>query len=212
MAALRAEDARRAGVSRAIGKEAEARQAAAEAAARRPATGEVILDLDPVTGRLREASQGLKGATPETFRNFGADLASAADKVTAGRRFDLTAAEKVAWERTKVDLAEVAPGMKALSDKAVAEKMMDRAWVNDAIKKARDKAEAFAQIEAKAKDAASRRKAAADRERMLDLLESLEDKFRAPRPEQGTGQGPKTRAAQRNQLRPESQNQNALAP
>ena len=212
MAALRAEDARRAGVSRAIGKEAEARQAAAEAAARRPATGEVILDLDPVTGRLREASQGLKGATPETFRNFGADLASAADKVTAGRRFDLTASEKVAWERTKVDLAEVAPGMKALSDKAVAEKMMDRAWVNDAIKKARDKAEAFAQIEAKAKDAASRRKAAADRERMIDLLESLEDKIRAPRPVELGGQGPKTRAAQRNALAPESQNQNALAP
>jgi hypothetical protein len=212
MAALRAEDARRAGVSRAIGKEAEARQAAAEASARRPAGGEVILDLDPVTGRLREASQGLKGATPETFRNFGADLASAADKVTAGRRFDLTASEKVAWERTKVDLAEVAPGMKALSDKAVAEKMMDRAWVNDAIKKARDKAEAFAQIEVKAKDAASRRKAAADRERMIDLLESLEDKFRAPRPVELGGQGPKTRAARRNALAPESQNQNALAP
>lgn len=201
MAALRAEDARRAGVSRAVGQEAEARQAAAEAAARRPAGGEVMLELDPVTGRLREASQGIKGATPETFRNFGADLESAAQKVTAGKRFDLTAAEKVAWERTKVDLAEVVPGMKALSDKAVAEKMMDRAWVDDAVKKARDKAEAFAQIEARAKDAASKRKAAADRERMTDLLESLEERFRAPRPEQGTGQGPKTRAAQRNQLR-----------
>jgi len=79
---------------------------------------------------------------------------------------------------------------------------MDRAWVSDAIKKARDKADAFAQIEAKAKDAAAKRKAAADRERMLDLLESLEEQFRMARPVQGTGQGPKTRAAQRNQLRP----------
>jgi hypothetical protein len=202
MATLRAEDARRAAMSRALGQEAEAQQAAVEAAGRRPTAGEVVLELDPVTGRLREASQGIKGATPETFRNFGADLESAAQKVSAGKRFDLTAAEKVAWERTKVDLAEVAPGMKALSDKAVAEKMMDRAWVSDAIKKARDKADAFAQIEAKAKDAAAKRKAAADRERMVDLLESLEERFRAPRPEQGTGQGPKTRAAQRNQLRP----------
>jgi hypothetical protein len=202
MATLRAEDARRAAMSRALGQEAEARQAATEAARRRPAAGEVMLELDPVTGRLREASQGLKGATPETFRNFGADLESAAQKVSAGKRFDLTATEKVAWERTKVDLAEVAPGMKALSDKAVAEKMMDRAWVSDAIKKARDKADAFAQIEAKAKDAAAKRKAAADRERMLDLLESLEEQFRMARPVQGTGQGPKTRAAQRNQLRP----------
>lgn len=183
-------------------KRAELAQEFRAAAERKPASGEVILDFDPVTGRLREASQGIKGATPETFRNFGADLESAAQKVTAGKRFDLTAAEKVAWERTKVDLAEVAPGMKALSDKAVAEKMMDRAWVNDAIKKARDKAEAFAQIEAKAKDAAAKRKAAADRERMLDLLESLEEQFRMARPVQGTGQGPKTRAAQRNQLRP----------
>ena len=195
MAGLRAEDVRRAGVSRAIGQEAEGRQAAAEAAARRPAGREVVLEIDPATGRMREASQGVRGATPETFQNFGANLQSAAEKVTAGRRFDLTAAEKVAWERTKVDLAEVAPGMKALTDKAIAERMMDRAWVDDAVKKAREKAEGFARIEAKAKDASVKRLAAADRERMLDLLETLEERFRAPRAVELGGQGPKTRAA-----------------
>ena len=195
MAGLRAEDVRRAGVSRAIGREAEARQAAAEAAARRPAGREVMLEIDPATGRMREASQGVRGATPETFQNFGANLQSAAEKVTAGKRFDLTAAEKVAWERTKVDLAEVAPGMKALTDKAIAERMMDRAWVNDAVKKAQEKADAFAKIESKAKDAAVKRRAAADRERMLDLLDTLEERFRAPRPVELGGQGPKTRAA-----------------
>jgi hypothetical protein len=169
---LRAEDVRRAGVSRAIGQEAEARQAAAEAAARRPTSGEVVLDLDPVTGRLREASQGLKGATPETFQNFGSSLQSAAAKVTEGRKFDLTAAEKVAWERTKVDLAEVAQ---------------------------------------------SKRKAAADRERMQDLLETLEEQFRAGRPNVSQAQGPKTRAAQAaanpgrvNALMPDGQNRNTL--
>ena len=211
MATLRAEDARRAGVSRAIGQEAEARQAAAEAAARRPAGGEVILDFDPVTGRFREASQGLKGATPETFRNFGSDLASAADKVTAGKRFDLTAAEKVAWERTKVDLAEVAPGLKSLTDKAIAEKMMDRQWVESAVAKAREKAAAYEQIAARAKDAQARRDALAKRERMLDTLDALEDRLRAPRPVELGGQGPKTRAAQRNRLAPQSENVNALA-
>ena len=195
MATLRAEDVRRAGVSRAIGQEAEARQAAAEAAARRPAGGEVMLEIDPATGRMREASQGVRGATPETFQNFGANLQSAAEKVTAGKRFDMTAAEKVAWERTKVDLAEVAPGMKALTDKAIAERMMDRAWVDDAVKKARERAEGFARIESKAKDAAVKRRAAADRERMLDLLEALENRFRAPRTVELGGQGPKTRAA-----------------
>jgi hypothetical protein len=222
MAALRAEDVRRAGVSRAIGKEAEARQSAAEAAARRPAAGEVILDFDPVTGRFREASQGLKGATPETFRNFGADLASAADKVTAGRRFDLTASEKVAWERTKVDLAEVAPGMKALSDEAIAGKMADRQWVQQTIKTAQEKEQGLARREALlaeqlanrnnlrllARDIEAKNKELAkikeDRARMAAALESLEDRLRAPRPVELGGQGPKTRAAQRNQLRPAS--------
>ena len=195
MGALRAEDVRRAGVSRAIGQEAEARQAAAEAAARRPAAREVMLEIDPISGRLREASQGIKGATPETFSDYGSSLASAATKVTEGKKFDLTAAEKVAWERTKVDLAEVAPGMKALTDKAIAEKMMDRKWVADAVRKAREKADGFARIEAAAKDAQARRQAAANKERMLGLLEALEEKFRAPRPEVSMAQGPKTRAA-----------------
>jgi hypothetical protein len=195
MSTLRTEDVRSADVSRAVGREAEAQQAAAEAAARRPAAREVMLEIDPVSGRLREASQGIKGATPETFSDYGSSLASAATKVTEGKKFDLTAAEKVAWERTKVDLAEVAPGMKALTDKAIAEKMMDRQWVADSVRKAREKADGFARIEASAKDAQARRQAAANKERMLDLLEALEEKFRAPRPDVSMAQGPKTRAA-----------------
>jgi len=209
MGTLRTEDVRRAGVSRAIGQEAEAAQAAAEAAARRPASREVMLEIDPISGKLREASQGIKGATPETFRDFGSSLSSAAQKVTEGRKFDLTAAEKVAWERTKVDLAEVAPGFKALNDKAIAEKMMDRQWVADAVRKARDKANAFAEIAARAKNAQDRQKALADQERMMDLLESLEERFRAPRPEVSQAQGPKTREFRRNQLT-QQQNLNAL--
>jgi hypothetical protein len=216
MGALRAEDVRRAGVSRAIGQEAEAKQAAAEAAARRPAAGEVMLELDPVTGRLREASQGIKGATPDTFRNFGADLESAANKVAAGKLFDLTASEKVAWEKTKVDLAEVSPSFRSLTDKALTEKMMDRQWVESAITKAREKVAAFDEIARRAKDAQERQRAIADKVRMqmdvLSRLEALEERLRAPRPVSGTAQGPKTRAAQRNQLRPSAESENALAP
>lgn len=208
--ALRAEDVRRAGVSRALGQEAEARAAAAEAAARRPAAGEVILELDPVTGRLREASQGIKGATPETFSNFGAALQTAADKVTSGKRFDLTAAEKVAWDKTRVDLAEVAPGFKTLNDKAIAEKMLDRAWVQETAAKAREKAAAFDQLAARAKDERARQAALANRERMMDLAEQMEDTLRGPRPDvSGKQQGPKTRAAIRNRLIG-GENQNAL--
>lgn len=207
--ALRAEDVRRAGVSRAIGQEAEARAAAAEAAARRPTSGEVILDLDPITGRLRESSQGLKGATPETFSNFGAALETASNKLSAGKPFDLTASEKIAWDKTKVDLAEVAPGFKALSDKAIAEKMMDREWVQGTLVKAREKAAAFEQIAARAKDERMRQMALTNRERMMDLAEQMESSLGTPRPVAGKSQGPKTREFQRNMLRGGS-SENAL--
>lgn len=201
MESLAAEKARAAQMSRTLGQQAEAQAAAAEAAAPRRATaGEVILELDPITGRLREVSQGLKGATPETFQNFGASLASAADKATAGRAFDMTAAEKVAWNKTKVDLAEVMPGMKALDDKAIAAKMMDRDWAAQAVVKAREQAAAFEQIAARAKDERARQAALANRERMLDLAEQMDETLRAPRPVSSGGQGPKTRAHQRNKL------------
>lgn len=208
--ALRAEDVRRASMSRTLGQQAEAEAAAAEAAARRPASREIMLEIDPVTGQLREASQGIKGATPETFSNFGAALQTAADKVTSGKRFDLTAAEKVAWDKTRVDLSEVAPGFKALSDKAIAEKMLDRAWVEQTAKNARDKAAAFEQIAARAKDERARQTAMANRERMMDLADQMEETLRAPRPVSRGGQGPKTRAFQRNRLAPDQDITNAL--
>lgn len=207
--ALRAEDARRAQMSRELGTQAEARQAAAEAATRQPTRGEVVFELDPTTGRLRTTSQGIKGATPETFQNFGASLESAAQKVSAGRSFDMTAAEKVAWNRTKVDLADVQPGFKSLDDKAIASKMMDREWVQDAITKAREKAAAFEQIATRARTEQARREAAAKRERMMDLAEDLEDQLRLT-PKQKVGQGPKTREAQRNMLRPQQDTNNLV--
>lgn len=197
--ALRAEDARRAGVSRSLGQQAEARQAAAEAAARRPATGEVILDIDPITGRMREASQGIKGATPETFLNLSS-LDQAAKKVTAGKLFDLTADEKVAWDKTTVDIKDLGTGYNKLSDKAIAGKIMDRKWVAEAYSKAREKAAMFDDIAKRAANEQTRRDAGIKRDQMLDLLSTLEDNLRAPRPTSAGGQGPKTREAIRNRL------------
>lgn len=162
----------------------------------RTSRGEIILDLDPITGRLREASQGLKGATPDTFQNFGANLASGAQKVAENKLFDMTLAEKVAWERTKVDLAEAAPGLSKLTDAQIAEKMMDRAWVADTVKKAREKAAAFDEIAKRSDDAQAARNAQIRRDQLLDTLEALEERLRAPRPVELGGQGPKTRAAQ----------------
>lgn len=205
-------------------RRAELAQGFREAAERKPASGEVILDFDPVTGRFRTESQGLPGATPATFQDFGASLKTAADKATAGRMFDMTAAEKVAWNKTKVDLAEVAPGFKALNDRAVAAKMLDREWIQDTLQKAKQKEAAFVELEARAnspemmgkraesaKNAEMLRQAAEAKDRVMSAIEILEERLRMSRPTtSGKQQGPKTRAAKRNALAPD--NQNNLAP
>jgi hypothetical protein len=207
---LRAEDVRRGQMSRTLGQQAEQQAAAAEAAARRPTSGAVELQINPLTG-VPEVATGIKGATPATFQDFGTTLKSATDKATAGRMFDLTAAEKVAFDKTRIELAEAVPGMKALNDKAIAAKMQDRAWVQDAIGKAQDKARAFQDIAARANTERLRQDALMKREQMLDLLETLEGQFSKARPVKTGGQGPKTRAFQRNMLTPEQEIQNALA-
>jgi hypothetical protein len=197
---LRAEDVRRSGMSRTLGQQAEAQQAALEAASRQPTRGAVELQINPLTG-VPEVSTGIRGATPSTFQDFGTSLQSATDKAALGRTFDFTAAEKVAFDRTRVDLAEILPGMKSLSDKTIATRIQDREWVQDAITKARDKAVAFEQIAARAKTRDAQQQAIANRERMLDLAEQMENSLRVARPDlSGKTQGPKTRAAFREGL------------
>lgn len=181
------------------GTAAEQQAAAAEAAARKPAAREVILDFDPITGRMREASQGVKGATPETFQALSS-LDQAAKKVTAGKMFDLTAAEKIAWDKATVDIKELGTGYTKLDDKAIAQKMMDRAWVAEAYAKARQKAAMFDEIAQRAANEQTKFDAGVKRDQMLDLLSTLEENLRTPRPTSAGGQGPKTREAIRNQL------------
>jgi hypothetical protein len=214
MNALRAEDARRAAMSRTMGQQAEAQTAAAEAAARQPTRGGQVFDLDPVTGKLVPVDATVRGATPDIqiIESTGKNLSGAADLLASGKSPALmTAEQKIAWGKTKVDLADVVPGMKTLNDKAIAAKMQDRAWVQDAITKAQDKARAFQDIAARAQNERLRQDALMKREQMLDLLETLEDQFGKARPVKTGGQGPKTRAFQRNMLTPEQEIQNALA-
>lgn len=196
---------------RAAAQQAEA-QAVQQAPARAPTSGGVAYELDPITGRLREVSQGLKGATPETFQNYGSSLDSAVNKVSAGKAFDLTAEERIAFNKTKVDLAQVEPNYARLSDKQITERMMDRQWVADTIQKARQQALAFEQIAARAESEQAKFNAMAQRQRMMDLAESMEEKMRVGRPDTSRkSQGPKTREAKRNALARDSENQNALA-
>jgi hypothetical protein len=172
-----------------------------------------VLDIDPITGKLVAGAEGTRGMTPDIqiIESTGKSLSGAADLLASGKSPALMSAEqKIAWDKTKVDLADVVPGMKTLNDKAIAAKMQDRAWVQDAIVKAQDKARAFQDIAARAQTERLRQDALMKREQMLDLLETLEDQFSKARPVKTGGQGPKTRAFQRNMLTPEQEIQNAL--
>ena len=132
---------------------------------------------------------------------------------TGAQAFDMTAEERIAWNKAKADLAEVMPGMKALDDKAIASKMMDRQWIADTIQKLREQDAAFnmmaerSALNRAASDAAGQ--AALKREKLRDQLIALEDRLRPPRPVSSGSQGPKTRAAKNKLI---LDNVNALAP
>jgi hypothetical protein len=129
----------------------------------------------------------------------------------ASQAFAMTAEEKIAWNKAKADLAEVMPGMKALDDKAIASKMMDREWVQQAIVKAEQKAKLQDEILARSTNEKARRLAQIERDKLDGALELLEEQYRKARPVKTGGQGPKTRNFQRNMLAPEQEIQNALA-
>lgn len=198
-AALRAEDARLRALSESQDLQAQAAAAQAAAATRQPARGGSALVFDE-RGRLIPADQTLRGATPDIqiIESTGKNLNNAAELLASGKAPALMNAEqKIAWEKTRVDLAEVAPGMKTLSDKALADKMLDRQWVQGAIDKAKQKAAAFDEMSKRDISAQRIREAVIKREQMLDVAEMLQEQL-GSRPVQRGNQGPKTQAAQRN--------------
>jgi len=199
--ALRAEDTRRANMSRSIGQDRETAQAASEATQRRPTPRGIDLDFDPISGKFSEAGSNVRGATPPTLNGFNTSLETAANKITKGMQFDMTAAEKVAWNRTRVDLAKVQPSLKTLTNKAIAEKMLDRVWVYETAQKARNKADAFDLYAQRAKSETAVKKALVEREKLQDIAEQMEETIRSPRADASRKQqGPKTRDAFRDNL------------
>jgi hypothetical protein len=251
---------------RLMAQSAEARALAAEKQnfARTPTKGEVILDVDPITGKfLPQTSQGLKGASLETFQDYTSTLRSAIDKLSSqsstftptdtqkfrtgkfdetgrpiyayrqtsltpvvekgNRAFDLTAAEKVAFDKTKFYIAEVSPGFEKLSDKAIVSRMMDRKWVEDAAATARQKSIDLEQVAVRsrtpemmdarasaAQNAELARRAEEASLQMKSTLDLLEDRLVKLRADaSGKRQGPKTQGAIRNNLTA-NQNRNKL--
>lgn len=172
------------------------------AAGERRSTEGVPLQYSVGSGKFYPA----EGAPAGPLAGVPSTLETAVQKMSGPepQRFNLTAQELVSWNKARAGLVELEPGFKALSDKAIAEKMMDRKWIEDTVQKARDKAAAFEELAARAKNEQAKRDALANRERMLDTLDALEEQLRAGRPVERGGQGPKTRAAQRtNMLAPE---------
>lgn len=210
--ALRAEDVRRAQMSRTLGQQAEAQQAAAEAAARRPTSGAVELQINPLTG-VPEIATGVKGATPAVIEGANKAAATAAEKMRSGRAFDMTAEEKIQWGKSMLEGMTVEQGQAVfgkLTPQQITTKMADRAFAEGAVAKARQQAQAFEDIAARAANERLRQDALMKREQMMDLAEQLQDAL-GSRPVKRGGQGPKTRAFQRNMLTPEQEIQNALA-
>jgi hypothetical protein len=192
-------------MQKALDEQAAARAEAEAAANRAPTKGGVELQINPLKN-TPEVAAGLKGATPETFQNYGTSLASAADKISAGKMFDMTLAEKAAWKNTRADIAEVSPELAKLSDKDILNRMSDRKLAQETVDKARQKAQMFDDLAKRMESEQARRDAAIKRDQMLDLADILEENMRAPRPVSSGGQGPKTRAFQRNQLAGENKN------
>jgi hypothetical protein len=127
-----------------------------------------------------------------------------------GQAFAMTAEEKIAWNKAKANLTEAAPEYAKLSDQEIVRRMTDVKISEELLVKAREKARAFEDIAARAGNDRARQAALVKREQMLDLAEQLQDAL-GSRPVKRGGQGPKTRAFQRNMLAPEQEIQNALA-
>lgn len=100
---------------------------------RQPASGGIPMDLDPITARLRTADQGLKGATPATVESTGNNLSSAVEKISSGQKFAMSSEERIAWDKSKVDLGKAAPELRGLSDDAIASRVANREWVANRI-------------------------------------------------------------------------------
>jgi hypothetical protein len=213
LASVASEEARRTRLAQMA--EAQSLSAEKQNFARPPTKGEVILDIDPITGKLLpQTSQGIKGATLETFQDYMSTLKTAVDKVSANKNFNLSAAEKVAFDKTKFYIAEVSPGFEKLSDKAIVSRMMDRKWVEDAVVQAREKSLALDQAAIRsrspemmdaratsAQNAELARRAEEASGQMKTTLDLLEDQLRKLRADtSGKRQGPKTQGEIRNNL------------
>lgn len=65
--------------------------------------------MDETTGRLVSESRGLPGATPDVIYSADKDLKSAQQKLYTGRKFDLTAEERIALAKYDAEVLQAGP-------------------------------------------------------------------------------------------------------
>ena len=175
-----------------------------------------VIEIDPITGKMTVGAEATAGMTPniQVLEGTGKTATSAAEKALAGQFFNMSATEKIAWSKSLLEGMPTAQGeaiFGKLSPEKIAARMDDRAFAQKAIDKAREMAQMYDDLAKRQANETARRDAAILREQMYDKADMMEESLRNPRPVSGKGQGPKTRAAQRNQLAPEQEIQNALA-
>ena len=229
---LRNQDAQRGAMSQVTGQAAERAAAEAAAAARQPTGRGAPLVFDERGRLVPEATAGGNIPIPTALESAVQKLSGTmVQGVREPQKFDMTAVERIAWNKAKAGIADVMPEMGRLSDAEIVAKMNDRQWATTAVADARAKVEALAnqerlvleqlanrdnlkmmaaEITAKQKELTNIR---AHRASLADLADHLDKTMQEPRATSaGKAQGPMTRAAIRqNNLAP-AENRNALAP
>ena len=106
-------------------------------------------------------------------------ITTAAQKVASGQLFNMSAAEKVAWNQTRVELQKAVPAWASLSDKTIANKMSDRAALQQAIKTAGEKAEMWGERAKNASTTQTQTTARLSQKNMEDAVSVLKAQLEA---------------------------------
>jgi len=121
-------------------------------------------------------------------------METAVDKVANGQQFAMSAEERVVWEKTRKAVESLGDGMRRLSNKEIVSKMQDRAWVQDAVNKIKQRRDMFDEIAQRSQDRQAVNQAIKKRELLDDHLATLEETLTARPDNAGKVQGPKTQA------------------
>jgi hypothetical protein len=171
-------------------------------------TAEESIAWDKASADLASASPEFGKLTPTQIAGKMMDRQWVADAVQKVREKAQAYDEIAKRSAARIAESEAAQAANELSRQPFGARAFDEPLSNQLRSKAERRQAGPRAFDEVAKQAS----AIADRDRMLDLLMTLEDTLRPPRRAAGGAQGPKTREFLRNQLLTGTENNNALAP